>query len=269
MVGFGKRIQDNQVPEWSTEYLPYKKLKKLLKALVRKVSNEEGAVERQHASSPPSGQGQLTSDTVRKRGGLITVRTHQLSPATLQSHPPAARAPTRSSTCSSTCCESSHTRTHTTSVPLPPQRPSVGKGSLRRRLPRWEEDTGETAQGNLASTCPSGIKKRRTLSTASRKRRREAEHAQGQRRGQRAPAVSSPRPWLGPLLWAATPCWRWRMNGSSSGSWTRLCDASSRSTEPDWRGTFSTPRAFDSACVSASPLSCIHFEDLAAIRSGQ
>jgi hypothetical protein len=30
-------MAENQVPEWSTEYLPYKKLKKLLKALVQKV----------------------------------------------------------------------------------------------------------------------------------------------------------------------------------------------------------------------------------------
>ena len=66
------------MPEWSTEYLPYKKLKKLLKALVEVVSNEEGAVERKQPSSTSSssvqGHGRLTSDKMRRRSGLITVR---------------------------------------------------------------------------------------------------------------------------------------------------------------------------------------------------
>ena len=70
MVGFGKRMQELQVPEWSTEYLPYKRLKKLLKALVQKVSSEEEAVAAKHASQTRS---QLTTQSVRKRDGLIKV----------------------------------------------------------------------------------------------------------------------------------------------------------------------------------------------------
>uniref|UniRef100_A0A7S0T4A2 SPX domain-containing protein n=1 Tax=Mantoniella antarctica TaxID=81844 RepID=A0A7S0T4A2_9CHLO len=57
MVGFGKRMQDNQVPEWSTEYLPYKKLKKLLKALVQKVSSEEKEEEEAAVAQGSRGRG--------------------------------------------------------------------------------------------------------------------------------------------------------------------------------------------------------------------
>ena len=41
MVGFGKRMADTQVPEWSTEYVPYKVMKKHLKRLVQRMTAEE------------------------------------------------------------------------------------------------------------------------------------------------------------------------------------------------------------------------------------
>ncbi len=40
MVGFGKRMADTQVPEWSTEYVPYKVMKKHLKRLVQRMTAE-------------------------------------------------------------------------------------------------------------------------------------------------------------------------------------------------------------------------------------
>ena len=35
---------ENQVPEWRTEYLPYKKMKKMLKRIVAQMSAEEAAM---------------------------------------------------------------------------------------------------------------------------------------------------------------------------------------------------------------------------------
>lgn len=51
MVGFERRMAENQVPEWSTEYLPYAKMKKLLKELVARVDEEEAAAARESAAS--------------------------------------------------------------------------------------------------------------------------------------------------------------------------------------------------------------------------
>ena len=51
MVGFERRMAENQVPEWSTEYLPYAKMKKLLKELVVRVDEEEAAAARESAAS--------------------------------------------------------------------------------------------------------------------------------------------------------------------------------------------------------------------------
>lgn len=51
MVGFERRMAENQVPEWSTEYLPYAKMKKLLKELVARVGEEEAAAARESAAA--------------------------------------------------------------------------------------------------------------------------------------------------------------------------------------------------------------------------
>ena len=41
MPGFGKRMEDDQVPEWSTEYVPYKAMMKQLDKLVARMAAEE------------------------------------------------------------------------------------------------------------------------------------------------------------------------------------------------------------------------------------
>ena len=41
MPGFGKRMEDDQVPEWSTEYVPYKAMMKQLDKLVARLAAEE------------------------------------------------------------------------------------------------------------------------------------------------------------------------------------------------------------------------------------
>ena len=38
MPGFGKRMEDDQVPEWSTEYVPYKAMMKQLDKLVARMA---------------------------------------------------------------------------------------------------------------------------------------------------------------------------------------------------------------------------------------
>ena len=93
MVGFGKRMADTQVPEWSTEYVPYKVMKKHLKRLVQRMTAEERQMtERGNlASSNGSNDGtrqqlldgtadagvrpQLKREVKSDRDGLITVRT--------------------------------------------------------------------------------------------------------------------------------------------------------------------------------------------------
>ena len=103
MVGFGKLMLENQVPEWSTEYLPYKKMKKMLKRIVAQMSAEEAAMNgdggddgdaedaaankerhdksgRLHRSESAASvvgdaQSLTTSNALRKRRGLISVRT--------------------------------------------------------------------------------------------------------------------------------------------------------------------------------------------------
>ena len=93
MVGFGKRMADTQVPEWSTEYVPYKVMKKHLKRLVQRMTAEERQMtERGNlASSNGSNDGtrqqlldgtadagvrpQLKREVKSDREGLITVRT--------------------------------------------------------------------------------------------------------------------------------------------------------------------------------------------------
>ena len=43
MVAFERRMAESQIPEWSTEYLPYGKMKTMLKELVARVSAAEQA----------------------------------------------------------------------------------------------------------------------------------------------------------------------------------------------------------------------------------
>ena len=92
MVGFGKRMADTQVPEWSTEYVPYKAMKKHLKRLVKRMTAEEQQMtERENIASSGDGtrqqlldgdgtadagvRPQLKREVKHDREGLITVRT--------------------------------------------------------------------------------------------------------------------------------------------------------------------------------------------------
>ena len=50
MVGFERRMAESQVLEWSTEYLPYRDMKKMLKELVVTVGAEERAAANERAA---------------------------------------------------------------------------------------------------------------------------------------------------------------------------------------------------------------------------
>ena len=51
MVAFERRMADQQIAEWSTEYLPYGKMKTMLKELVKRVSLAEAAADAENANA--------------------------------------------------------------------------------------------------------------------------------------------------------------------------------------------------------------------------
>ena len=105
MVAFERRMADQQIAEWSTEYLPYGKMKTMLKELVKRVSLAEAAAEIENANAvgttdveleaieggaarhdetePTQRRGVSLTGTLaaRTRGELIAVRSNETSRA--------------------------------------------------------------------------------------------------------------------------------------------------------------------------------------------
>jgi hypothetical protein len=105
MVAFERRMADQQIAEWSTEYLPYGKMKTMLKELVKRVSLAEAAAEIENANAvgttdveleaieggaarhdetePTHRRGVSLTGTLaaRTRGELIAVRSNETSRA--------------------------------------------------------------------------------------------------------------------------------------------------------------------------------------------
>ena len=105
MVAFERRMADQQIAEWSTEYLPYGKMKTMLKELVKRVSLAEAAAEMENANAvgttdveleaieggvaphdetePTHRRGVSLTGTfaARTRGELIAVRSNETSRA--------------------------------------------------------------------------------------------------------------------------------------------------------------------------------------------
>ena len=51
MVAFERRMAEQQIAEWSTEYLPYGRMKTMLKELVQRVSLAEAAADAENANA--------------------------------------------------------------------------------------------------------------------------------------------------------------------------------------------------------------------------